>query len=106
MEITLRGIDSLIPYARNARTHSEEQIARIAASIEEFGMAGAIVVRDGVIAKGHGTRAVVRVLGSAGSKENPRTASRAIQASARARLRSQCLRHVSAFFHVHVSSPV
>ena len=30
-------VDRLVPYARNARTHSEEQIAQIAASIAEFG---------------------------------------------------------------------
>ena len=32
----LADVDSLIPYARNARTHSEEQVAHIAASIREF----------------------------------------------------------------------
>ena len=31
------AVDSLIPYARNARTHSEDQVAQIAASIAEFG---------------------------------------------------------------------
>lgn len=30
-------VDSLVPYARNSRTHSEEQVAQIAASIREFG---------------------------------------------------------------------
>ncbi|AOJ86714.1 hypothetical protein WS87_08535 [Burkholderia sp. MSMB0856] len=71
MQISTCSIDSLIPYARNARTHSETQIAQIAASIEEFGMVGAIVVRDGVIAKGHGTLAAIRMLYGAGKRLYP-----------------------------------
>ena len=64
--IDVRPIDALIPYARNSRTHSDSQVAQIAASLDEFGMVGAIVVRDGVIAKGHGTLAAVRKLYAAG----------------------------------------
>src|SRR4051794_20093376 len=71
MEITLQEIDSLIPYVRNARMHSDEQVVRIAASIEEFGMVGAIVVREGVIAKGHGTLAAIRKLLAAGKSIYP-----------------------------------
>ncbi|ADG20381.1 DNA methylase N-4/N-6 domain protein [Paraburkholderia atlantica] len=71
VQISSRSIDGLIPYARNARTHSESQIAQIAASIEEFGMVGAIVVRDGVIAKGHGTLAAIRILYGAGKRLYP-----------------------------------
>lgn len=71
MQISCCSIDSLIPYARNARTHSETQIAQIAASIEEFGMVGAIVVRNGVIAKGHGTLAAIRKLYSVGKRLYP-----------------------------------
>ncbi|MGF6806278.1 DNA modification methylase [Paraburkholderia sp. Clong3] len=71
VQLSSRSIDSLIPYARNARTHSESQIAQIAASIEEFGMVGAIVVRDGVIAKGHGTLAAIRKLYGAGKRLYP-----------------------------------
>ena len=37
-------IDKLIPYARNARTHSPEQIAQVAASITEFGFVNPILV--------------------------------------------------------------
>lgn len=62
----LRPIDALIPYARNSRTHSDEQIALIAGSIDEFGLVGAVVVRDGVIAKGHGTLSAIRKLVAAG----------------------------------------
>lgn len=69
--IDTRPVDALIPYARNSRTHSDGQVAQIAASIDEFGMVGAIVVRDGVIAKGHGTLAAVRKLYAAGKHLYP-----------------------------------
>src|SRR5689334_19294511 len=48
-------IERLIPYARNPRTHSEAQVARIAASIAEFGFNNPILVdtHSGIIA-GHG----------------------------------------------------
>ena len=36
--------ESLIPYARNSRTHSDEQIAQVAASIREFGFTNPILV--------------------------------------------------------------
>ena len=45
----------LIPYARNARTHSDEQVAQIAASIVEFGFTNPVLAgSDGVIIAGHG----------------------------------------------------
>ncbi len=69
--IELRKIDALVPYARNSRTHSGDQVAQIAASIEQFGMVGAIVVRDGVIAKGHGTLAGIQKLSDAGKRIYP-----------------------------------
>jgi len=49
-----------VPYARNSRTHSEQQIAQIAASIKEFGFTNPVLVDDnnGIVA-GHG-----RVLGA------------------------------------------
>ena len=52
--IELWPLDRLVPYARNARTHSADQVARIAASIAEFGFVNPILVdsRDGVVA-GH-----------------------------------------------------
>ncbi|MBW8066743.1 MAG: hypothetical protein GJU73_04780, partial [Ferrovum sp.] len=37
LQIEYRPLGSLIPFARNARTHSDEQISQIAASIREFG---------------------------------------------------------------------
>ena len=36
-KIVLRLVESLIPYARNARTHSDAKVAQIAGSIREFG---------------------------------------------------------------------
>ncbi len=49
------AVERLIPYAQNARTHSEEQIAQIASSITEFGFVNPILVgEDDVIIAGHG----------------------------------------------------
>lgn len=57
-------IDELIPYANNARTHSDEQVAQIAASIKEFGWTNPILIdsENGIIA-GHGRLAAARKLG-------------------------------------------
>ncbi|MGV0961568.1 MAG: site-specific DNA-methyltransferase [Limnohabitans sp.] len=56
--------EKLIPYARNARTHSEEQVAQIAASIVEFGFTNPILAgSDGVIVAGHGRLAAAQKLG-------------------------------------------
>ena len=55
LAITYRPIGDLIPYARNARTHSEAQVALIAGSIREFGFTNPVLVdgSNGIIA-GHG----------------------------------------------------
>jgi DNA modification methylase len=51
----MRNVDDLIPYARNARTHSSEQVARIAGSIKEFGFMNPVIIsQDGGILAGHG----------------------------------------------------
>jgi hypothetical protein len=48
-------IDRLIPYARNARTHTNEQVAQIAASIREWGWTNPVLLgEDGTIIAGHG----------------------------------------------------
>ena len=62
--IELWLIDKLIPWARNPRTHSEAQIAQIAASIAEFGFNNPILVdtKAGIIA-GHGRLLAARKLG-------------------------------------------
>src|SRR5580698_5226871 len=53
--IVRRRCAALIPYARNARTHSDQQVAQIAASILEFGFTNPVLIdeEDGIIA-GHG----------------------------------------------------
>jgi hypothetical protein len=56
-------LDKLIPYARNARTHTEEQVAQVAASIAEFGWTNPILVgADGIIIAGHARLAAARKL--------------------------------------------
>ena len=57
-------VDRLIPYARNARTHSAEQVAQVAASIREFGFTNPILVdsTSGVLA-GHARLQAARKLG-------------------------------------------
>src|ERR1700689_470957 len=64
--IALWAIERLIPFARNPRTHSDAQVAQIAASIREFGFNNPILVdtEDGVIA-GHGRLLAARKLGLA-----------------------------------------
>ena len=58
------SIDRLLPYAANARTHSEEQVAQIAASIAEFGFnVPALVDEHGVLIAGHGRLLAARRLG-------------------------------------------
>ena len=59
-------IDRLLPYIRNARTHSDDQVAQVAASIQEFGWTNPILVgSDGVIIAGHARLAAARKLGIA-----------------------------------------
>ena len=55
LQVVYRRVEDLIPYARNARTHSEEQVTRIASSIKEFGWTNPILLDGdyGIIA-GHG----------------------------------------------------
>ncbi len=61
-----RSVESLIPYARNARTHSDEQVAQIAASIKEWGWTTPVLVDEtGQIIAGHGRVMAARKLGIA-----------------------------------------
>jgi ParB-like chromosome segregation protein Spo0J len=57
-------VEALIPYARNARKHSDEQVAQLAASIREFGFNNPVLVdkENGIIA-GHGRVLAARKLG-------------------------------------------
>lgn len=64
MEVTNKHIDLLIPYARNARTHDDAQIAQIAGSIKEFGFNNPILIdKDNGIIAGHGRVMAARKLG-------------------------------------------
>ena len=57
-------LDSLVPYARNARTHSEAQVAEIAGSIREFGFVNPVLIaEDGTLIAGHGRVLAARLLG-------------------------------------------
>ena len=57
-------LERLIPYARNARTHADEQISQIAGSIAEFGFINPILVgEDNVIIAGHGRLMAAQRLG-------------------------------------------
>jgi DNA modification methylase len=63
MQIKDVAVDKLIPYAKNSRTHSPEQVGQIAASIKEFGFRNPILV-DGVgIIAGHGRLMAAQKLG-------------------------------------------
>ena len=63
ISIEYRAVETLIPYARNSRTHSDEQIAQIAASIKEFGWTNPVLIDgdNGLIA-GHGRIMAARKL--------------------------------------------
>jgi ParB-like chromosome segregation protein Spo0J len=59
-------IDKLIPYAKNSRIHSDEQVAQIASSIKEWGFTTAVLVDEsGSIIAGHGRLMAARKLGMA-----------------------------------------
>jgi DNA modification methylase len=59
-----RGVNDLIPYAKNARTHSDEQVAQIAASIKEWGFTNPILIdEENTIIAGHGRLMGARKLG-------------------------------------------
>ena len=62
-QIEYVAVDALIPYAKNARTHSDAQVAQIAASIREFGFTNPILI-DGAkgIVAGHGRTLAARKL--------------------------------------------
>jgi ParB-like chromosome segregation protein Spo0J len=66
LSIAYANVADLIPYVSNARTHSEDQVAQIAASIKEFGFTNPILVdgSNGIIA-GHGRLQAARKLGLA-----------------------------------------
>lgn len=63
-KVERRSVSSLIPYARNARTHSDAQVAQIAASIKEWGWTSPVLIDPtGSIIAGHGRVMAARKLG-------------------------------------------
>jgi ParB-like chromosome segregation protein Spo0J len=59
-----RAVENLVPYARNARTHSERQVEQLAASIQEWGWTTPVLVaEDGTIIAGHGRVLAAQSLG-------------------------------------------
>jgi len=61
-----RKVSDLVPYARNSRTHSDEQVAQIAASIKEWGFTNPVLIEpDGGIIAGHGRVMAAQRLGLA-----------------------------------------
>jgi Winged helix-turn helix/ParB-like nuclease domain len=85
-KIVMRPIDALIPYASNARQHSDAQIDQIAASIREFGFTNPVLVdgKQGIMA-GHGRILAARKLVSMSKREFSRL-------DVLLRVRSGCLR--------------
>jgi len=64
LEIKYKLLSDLLPYARNARTHSEAQVKQIAASIKEFGFNNPILISSGNdIVAGHGRALAAAKLG-------------------------------------------
>ena len=64
LQVVTWPVEKLIPFARNARTHSAEQVAQIAASIAEFGWTSPILAgSDGIIIAGHARLLAARKLG-------------------------------------------
>ena len=64
--IVQQHLDVLLPYARNSRTHSDAQVAQIAASIREFGFTNPVLVDgDNGIVAGHGRVMAAKQLGMA-----------------------------------------
>ena len=63
-EVPTRPVAELVPYARNSRTHSEAQVAQIAASIREFGFTNPVLIDgEGGIIAGHGRVLAAQSLG-------------------------------------------
>jgi ParB-like chromosome segregation protein Spo0J len=69
MEVVSRNLDDLIPYINNARTHSDSQVAQIAASLIEFGWTNPILTNgNSGIAAGHGRLMAAKKIRDAGAK--------------------------------------
>lgn len=62
-KITQAKVSDLLPYANNAREHTEEQVAQVAASIKEFGWTNPIITHGQTVVAGHARLAAARKLG-------------------------------------------
>jgi site-specific DNA-methyltransferase (adenine-specific) len=63
-QIEMVGVEALIPYARNSRTHSDEQVAQLAGSVREFGFNNPVLIGiENDIIAGHGRVLAARKLG-------------------------------------------
>lgn len=63
-DLETRPVEALVPYAKNSRTHSDAQVAQIAASITEFGFTNPVLIdADGGIIAGHGRVLAAQSLG-------------------------------------------
>ena len=64
LQIVYRSVDELVPYEKNSRTHSDEQIEKVIKSIKEFGWTNPILIDEekGIIA-GHGRLEAAKRLG-------------------------------------------
>ena len=66
LQVVTLPVVALVPYAENARTHSDAQVAQIAASIQQFGFVNPVLVdAAGVLVAGHGRVMAARQLGLA-----------------------------------------
>lgn len=63
LKVITKSIGSLIPWARNSRTHSDAQIAKVAGSIREFGWTNPVLIADNDILAGHARVLAARKLG-------------------------------------------
>jgi ParB-like chromosome segregation protein Spo0J len=64
LQIQIWPVDRLLPYVRNARTHTDEQVAQVAASMRQFSWTNSILVgSDNIIIAGHARLAAARKLG-------------------------------------------
>ncbi len=64
LQVVTWPVEKLVPYARNARTHTDDQVAQIAASIAEFGWTNPILAgADGIVIAGHARLLAARKLG-------------------------------------------
>lgn len=63
MRVELVDIDKLLPYARNSRMHTEDQVAELAARIRDVGWTNPIIVKDNTILAGHLRLRAARKLG-------------------------------------------